>query len=49
MENINPMINMKLGYAYVLPSQFEHLYTVEEGFARGTLFKQLDIPMEEYV
>lgn len=40
---------MKLGYAYVPIQSFTDLYTIDEAFENATLFKQLNIPMSEYV
>lgn len=39
---------MRLGYAYVLPQMFENLYATEEALKQGTLFRDLNIPMEVY-
>jgi len=36
------------GIAYVPYSRFENLYSMDKALERGTLFKQLDIPMSVY-
>ena len=37
-----------LGYAYVPIQRWRMLYTPEHGLERGTLFEELDKPMEVY-
>lgn len=37
-----------LGYAYVPIQRWRMLYTPENGLARGTVFEELDMPMEVY-
>ena len=37
-----------LGYAYVPIQRWRMLYTPENGLKRGTLFEELDKPMEVY-
>ena len=37
-----------LGYAYVPIQRWRMLYTPERGLERGTLFEELDKPMEVY-
>lgn len=37
-----------LGYAYVPIQRWRMLYTPEHGMKRGTLFEELDKPMEVY-
>ena len=37
-----------LGYAYVPIQRWRMLYTPEQGLARGTVFEELDLPMEVY-
>lgn len=37
-----------LGYAYVPIQRWRMLYTPEQGMHRGTLFEELDKPMEVY-
>ena len=37
-----------LAYAYVPIQRWRMLYTPEAGIKRGTLFEELDMPMEVY-
>ena len=37
-----------LGYAYVPIQRWRMLYTPEYGLSRGTIFEELDKPMEVY-
>lgn len=37
-----------LGYAYVPIQRWRMLYSPEDGMERGTLFEELDMPMEVY-
>ena len=37
-----------LGYAYVPIQRWRMLYTPEKGLMRGTVFEELDMPMEVY-
>ena len=37
-----------LAYAYVPIQRWRMLYTPEKGLARGTIFEELDMPMEVY-
>ena len=37
-----------LGYAYVPIQRWRMLYTPEHGLGRGTIFEELDMPMEVY-
>ena len=37
-----------LGYAYVPIQRWRMLYTPEQGLGRGTIFEELDMPMEVY-
>lgn len=48
VNDMTPMVNMRLGYTYVLPQVFENLYSPEEALQNGTLFRALHIPMEVY-
>ena len=48
MENNNTCAWMKLAYAYVRPQEFGEVYSTEEALERGTLFPELDLPMEVY-
>ncbi len=48
MNEMAPTLQMRLGYAYVLPQVFENLYSPEDAFRNGTLFQDLNIPMEVY-
>lgn len=47
-SDIMQVPDMRLGYAYVLPQVFENLYAAEEALKQGTLFRDLNIPMEVY-
>lgn len=40
--------NARPGFAYVPYQEFKELYNNEEALNRGTLFKELDIPFNEY-
>lgn len=48
VNDMTPMVNMRLGYVYILPQVFENLYSPEEALQNGTLFRDLNIPMEVY-
>ena len=37
-----------LGYAYVPIQRWRMLYNPEQGLGRGTIFEELDMPMEVY-
>ena len=37
-----------LGYAYVPIQRWRMMYEPEKGLARGTIFEELDMPMEVY-
>ena len=37
-----------LGYAYVPIQRWRMLYTPDAGIKRGTIFEELDMPMEVY-
>ena len=37
-----------LGYAYVPIQRWRMMYTPEHGLGRGTIFEELDMPMEVY-
>lgn len=41
--------NFKLEYAraYILPQKYENLYSINRGFERGTIFKDLYRPYKE--
>lgn len=41
--NPDPMV---LAMAYVPSQRWQDLYEPEEGFSRGTIFRQLDLPFE---
>lgn len=48
-ENESATLNDKpLGYAYVPIQRWRMLYTPEHGLGRGTIFEELDMPMEVY-
>ncbi len=38
----------KVGYAYVPVQKFGDLYEPEKGLERGTLFRELDLPISVY-
>ena len=42
------LFDKPLGYAYVPIQRWRMLYTPDKGLARGTLFEELDMPMEVY-
>lgn len=48
-ENESATLSDKpIGYAYVPIQRWRMLYTPEQGLARGTVFEELDMPMEVY-
>lgn len=38
----------RLGFAYVPFQKYENLYDIRKGLQQGTIFKDLDIPFEQY-
>lgn len=42
------LFDKPLGYAYVPIQRWRMLYTPEHGLCRGTIFEELDMPMEVY-
>lgn len=38
----------RVGYAYVPVQKFGETYSPEEGLERGTIFKELDLPISVY-
>lgn len=40
--------NPRLGFAYVPFQKYENLYDIRKGLQQGTIFKDLDIPFEQY-
>lgn len=42
------LFDKPIGYAYVPIQRWRMLYTPEAGLKRGTLFEELDKPMEVY-
>ncbi len=42
------LFDKPLAYAYVPIQRWRMLYTPEDGIKRGTIFEELDKPMEEY-
>jgi len=42
------LFDKPIGYAYVPIQRWRMLYTPEVGMTRGTLFEELDKPMEVY-
>ncbi len=38
----------RVGYAYVPVQNFGEIYSPEEGLERGTIFKELDLPISVY-
>ncbi len=48
VNDMTSVVNMRLAYAYVLPQVFENLYSPNEALQNGTLFRDLNIPMEVY-
>ena len=47
MEELYQM-RERVGYAYVPVQKFGDLYSPEEGLERGTLFRELDLPISVY-
>ncbi len=47
MEEMKEM-RERVGYAYVPVQKFGDLYSPEEGLARGTIFRELDLPISVY-
>ncbi len=47
-KEMAPAMQMRIGYAYVPPQVFDNLYSPEEALQNGTLFRELNIPMEAY-
>lgn len=39
----------RVGYAFVVPQTMKETYSLCEALEAGTLFPELNIPMEEYV
>ncbi len=39
----------RVGYAFVPVQKFGETYSIEEGFSRGTLFPELDLPKNVYM
>lgn len=39
---------MRPGYAFVVPTEFENLYDIEDALCHGTLFKELNLSIREY-
>lgn len=46
LSNATPM--PKLGYAFVPMQSLDETYAPEKALIRGTIFPELDIPMEKY-
>ena len=42
------LLDKPLAYAYVPIQRWRMLYTPEAGLRRGTIFEELDMPMEVY-
>ena len=42
------LFDKPLAYAYVPIQRWRMLYTPEDGIKRGTIFEELDKPMEDY-
>ena len=40
--------NPRLGFAYVPFQKFENMYSMKDGLKQGTIFKELNIPFEQY-
>lgn len=40
--------NARVGFAYVPYQEYKDLYDYKTALSQGTLFKELDIPFEEY-
>ena len=48
MNNLFISENPRLGFAYVPYQKYENLYDLKNALKRGTIFKDLDIPFNEY-
>ena len=46
--NENMLTQMKPGYSYVVMTEFNKLYDVEEALCHGTMFKELNLSINEY-
>lgn len=45
---MTPLDERLLAYAYVPIQRWRKLYSVEDALSRGTMFEELDKPMEVY-
>lgn len=43
-----PVMNMCYAYSYVLPQTFTNIYSVNDALCNGTLFKDLNLPINVY-
>lgn len=48
MTITNEEIMPRVGYAFVPMQSFADVYLPEDALMRGTIFAELDIPMEKY-
>ncbi|MBR7116764.1 MAG: spore coat associated protein CotJA [Clostridia bacterium] len=46
--DMTPLDERLLAYAYVPIQRWRKLYSVEDALSRGTMFEELDKPMEVY-
>ena len=46
--NENMIYKMIPGYSYVVMTEFENLYEIEDALCHGTLFKDLNLSIKEY-
>ena len=47
-SDVATLYDKPLGYAYVPIQRWRMLYAPEQGLGRGTIFEELDMPMEVY-
>ena len=45
-KSVEPTENWRLAMAYVPTQQWRELYEPSNGFPRGTIFKELDLPFK---
>ena len=47
-EEASTLVDKPLAYAYVPIQRWRMLYAPDQGLKRGTIFEELDMPMEVY-
>lgn len=45
-EKYDALMDLPIAMAYVPWQYWDHIYEIEKGFCRGTIFKELDLPFE---